>query len=248
MRDNTRCVIKILKPVKKKKIKREIKILQNLRGGTNVIRLLDVVRDPQSKTPSLIFEYVNNTDFKVLYPTLREYDVRFYIFELLKALDFCHSNGIMHRDVKPHNVMIDHEKRQLRLIDWGLAEFYHPEREYNVRVASRYFKGPELLVDLQDYDYSLDMWSLGCMFAGMVRRTRRCTASFCGGCSPEVDRAGPPADIPERAVLPRTRQLRPARQDRQGARHERALRLPGQVQPGTRPTFRRHSWAVRCAR
>lgn len=39
---------------------------------------------------------------------------------------------------------------------------------YNVRVASRYFKGPELLVDLQDYDYSLDMWSLGCMFAGMI--------------------------------------------------------------------------------
>ncbi len=43
------------------------------------------------------------------------------------------------------------------------------EREYNVRVASRYFKGPELLVDLQDYDYSLDMWSLGCMLAGIVR-------------------------------------------------------------------------------
>lgn len=72
----------------------------------------------------------------------------------------------MHRDVKPHNVMIDHQQRKLRLIDWGLAEFYHPRKEYNVRVASRYFKGPELLVDLQDYDYSLDMWSLGCMFAG----------------------------------------------------------------------------------
>jgi serine/threonine protein kinase len=57
--------------------------------------------------------------------------------------------GIMHRDVKPHNVMIDHSKRSLRLIDWGLAEFYHPGREYNVRVASRYYKGPELLVDLQ---------------------------------------------------------------------------------------------------
>lgn len=66
--------------------------------------------------------------------------------------------------------MIDHENRQLRLIDWGLAEFYHPGREYNVRVASRYFKGPELLVDLQEYDYSLDMWSLGCMFAGMIFR------------------------------------------------------------------------------
>mmetsp|Transcript_42222 Transcript_42222/g.99074 ORF Transcript_42222/g.99074 Transcript_42222/m.99074 type:complete len:356 (-) Transcript_42222:151-1218(-) len=168
--NDQRCVIKILKPVKKKKIRREIKILQNLCGGPNIIKLLDIVRDPQSKTPSLIFEHVNNTDFKILYPTLTDMDIRFYIYELLVALEFSHSNGIMHRDVKPHNVMIDHEKRKLRLIDWGLAEFYHPGREYNVRVASRYFKGPELLVDMQEYDYSLDMWSLGCMFAGMIFR------------------------------------------------------------------------------
>ena len=165
-----KCIIKILKPVKKKKIKREIKILQNLAGGINIISLLDVVREPQSKTPSLVFEYVNNTDFKVLYPNLTDYDIRFYLMELLKALDFSHSQGIMHRDVKPHNIMIDHEKRQLRLIDWGLAEFYHAGKEYNVRVASRYFKGPELLVDLQDYDYALDLWSLGCVFAGMIFR------------------------------------------------------------------------------
>eukprot|EP00992_Anisonema_acinus_P013276 TRINITY_DN8651_c0_g1_i2.p1 TRINITY_DN8651_c0_g1~~TRINITY_DN8651_c0_g1_i2.p1 ORF type:complete len:324 (+),score=58.68 TRINITY_DN8651_c0_g1_i2:32-1003(+) len=168
--NNEKCVIKVLKPVKKKKIKREIKILQNLCGGPNVIKLLDTVRDPQSKTPSLIFEYVNNIDFRVLYPTLFDNDIRFYINELLKALAFCHSMGIMHRDVKPHNVMIDHEKKKLRLIDWGLAEFYHAGQEYNVRVASRYFKGPELLVDLRDYDYSLDMWSLGTMFAGMIFR------------------------------------------------------------------------------
>merc|ERR1719447_2112218 len=165
-----KCVIKILKPVMKKKIKREIRILQNLCGGPNIIQLLDVVRDPQSKTPSLIFEHVNNTDFKTLYPTLTDMDIRYYIHELLKALDYCHSQGIMHRDVKPHNVMIDHEHRKLRLIDWGLAEFYPPQQSYNVRVASRYYKGPELLVDLPYYDYSLDMWSLGCMIAGMVFR------------------------------------------------------------------------------
>jgi|EP01047_Picozoa_sp_COSAG01_P020289 hypothetical protein len=45
---------------------------------------------------------------------------------------------------------IDHAQRKLRLIDWGLAEFYHPGREYNVRVASRYFKGPELLIDFME--------------------------------------------------------------------------------------------------
>ncbi|KAI8802334.1 CMGC/CK2 protein kinase [Cladochytrium replicatum] len=167
---NEKCIIKVLKPVKKKKIKREIKILQNLSGGPNVVGLLDVVRDPQSKVPALIFENVDNTDFKVLYPKLTDNDVRYYIFELLKALDFSHSRGIMHRDVKPHNVMIDHHKKTLRLIDWGLAEFYKPGTKYNVRVASRYFKGPELLVDFQEYDYSLDMWSLGCMFASMIFR------------------------------------------------------------------------------
>jgi casein kinase II subunit alpha len=121
-----KCVVKILKPVKKKKIKREIKILQNLSGGKNIIQLLDVVRDPVSKTPCLIFEHVNNIDFKILYPRLTDFEIRYYIYELLKALDFAHANGIMHRDVKPHNVMIDHEKKELRLIDWGLAEFYHP--------------------------------------------------------------------------------------------------------------------------
>ena len=162
------CVIKVLKPVKKKKIKREIKILQNLSGGPNVVALLDIVRDPQSKTPSLVFEHVANTDFRPLYASFTDADIRYYIRELLRALDFCHSRGIMHRDVKPHNVMIDHGRRKLRLIDWGLAEFYHPGTKYNVRVASRYFKGPELLVDFQDYDYSLDMWSLGAMFASMI--------------------------------------------------------------------------------
>ena len=56
----------------------------------------------------------------------------------------------MHRDVKPHNVMIDHEQRKLRLIDWGLAEFYHPGKEYNVRVASRFFISLSWLVLVVD--------------------------------------------------------------------------------------------------
>jgi casein kinase II subunit alpha len=165
-----RCAIKALKPVRRNKIKREIKILQNLSGGPNIVALLDVIRDSQSKTPSLVTEYVNNTDFRSLYPKFVDYDVRYYMFELLKALDFCHSKGIIHRDVKPHNVMIDHENRKLRLIDWGLAEFYHPGTEYNDRAGPIFCKSPELLVDFQMYDYSLDVWSFGAMFASMIFR------------------------------------------------------------------------------
>ena len=96
---------------------REIKILQSLSGGVNVVKLLDVVRDPASNTPSLIFEHINNTEFRTLFPTLTDFDIRFYIFEVLKALNYSHSQGIMHRDVKPHNIMIDHSQRDLRLID-----------------------------------------------------------------------------------------------------------------------------------
>ncbi|GAA5930543.1 hypothetical protein JCM3775_003800 [Rhodotorula graminis] len=170
IRTNDLVVIKVLKPIKKKKVKRELKMLQNLRGGVNIIELLDVVRDPQSKTPALVFEHVDNLDSKLLYPQFTDGDVRFYVFELLQALDFCHSHGIIHRDVKPLNILIDHNQRKLRLIDWGLAEFYHPGVELNVRVASRYYKAPELLVDFTYYDYSLDIWSLGATFGSMIFR------------------------------------------------------------------------------
>lgn len=59
-----------------------------MRGGTNIISLQAVVKDPVSRTPALIFEHVNNMDFKQLYQTLNDYDIRFYLYELLKVLNF----------------------------------------------------------------------------------------------------------------------------------------------------------------
>ncbi|KAF9464996.1 kinase-like domain-containing protein [Collybia nuda] len=170
MVNHEQCIIKVLKPVAAKKIKREIKVLRNLSGGPSVVALFDVVLDPSARHHSLVMEYVENTEWKHLFPRLTEADIKHYTFQLLKALDFTHSHGIMHRDVKPGNVMIDYQHRRLRLIDWGLAEFYHPGTDYHIRVGSRYYKAPELLVGYKQYDYSLDMWSVGCMFASMIFR------------------------------------------------------------------------------
>ena len=77
----------------------------------------------------------------------------------------------MHRDVKPGNALINHKTKSLRLSDWGLAETYVKGTPYNCRVASRYFKAPELLVGVRKYHYTVDMWGVGCMMAGMVRST-----------------------------------------------------------------------------
>lgn len=168
--NNQTCVVKCLKPVKSKKINREITILQHLFGGPNIIRLLDIAFEPSTEIPVLVFENVNTIDFRELYPTFTNQDIRYYMFQILKALDFCHSLGIMHRDLKPQNIMIDHSQRKLRVIDWGLGEYYLHRTPYNVRVASRYFKGPELLIGYRYYDYSLDIWSLGCILGALLFR------------------------------------------------------------------------------
>ncbi|CAM9569946.1 unnamed protein product, partial [Ectocarpus sp. 13 AM-2016] len=99
---------------------------------------------------------------------LTDYEVRLYLYKLLQALDFAHSRGLMHRDVKPRNIVINRRTRSLRLIDWGLGDFYIPGRRNMARVGSRYYKAPELLVGFRFYDYAVDIFSVGCMLAGFL--------------------------------------------------------------------------------
>mmetsp|Transcript_29487 Transcript_29487/g.62627 ORF Transcript_29487/g.62627 Transcript_29487/m.62627 type:complete len:365 (-) Transcript_29487:331-1425(-) len=113
---------------------------------------------------------------------LSEYEIKYYLCHLLVALDGLHAAGIMHRDVKPRNTLINRFGSQrsesksspppqpLMLVDLGLADFYLPGTPYNVRVASRHYKSPELLIGFTRYDYAIDMWSVGCILAGLLFR------------------------------------------------------------------------------
>jgi casein kinase II subunit alpha len=114
---------------------------------------MNKIVDPSTKTPSLIFEYVENKDFRLLWPVLTLNDIQTYILQVLIGLDYAHSHGIIHRDIKPGNVLINHNQKVVRIADWGLADYYFPGKKFNCRVASRYFKGPELLVGMTNYDY-----------------------------------------------------------------------------------------------
>ena len=109
--------------------------------------------DPSTKTPAIVMEYVRNVEFRTLYPMLTKDTIRLYIWQILRGLEYAHSKGVIHRDIKPGNVLFDHQAKRIKIADWGLADFYLPHKNFNVRVASRYFKAPELLVGNGNYDY-----------------------------------------------------------------------------------------------
>ncbi|CAD8052342.1 unnamed protein product [Paramecium sonneborni] len=161
-------VIKVLKPNVPEKLNREVLVLKNLKDHPLVTELLDVVQDYSSLRQSLIFKQeclINLKDIRY-YQSLMP--IKFLIKSLLEVLDYAHSIGIFHRDIKPHNILTDSKFSYLKLLDWGLAEFYHPNKEYNTRVASRYFKSPEVLLDYRQYHHSIDSWGVGCLMAGMI--------------------------------------------------------------------------------
>ena len=160
------CAIKVLKS--DARIKRELFILDRVACVSGVIRVLGVNKDDLTDSVSIVTEYVRADPPKNLYSSLSLDEIRYYMFLLLCTLDGCHSRGVMHRDVKPGNVCIDHENKKLRIIDWGLSDLYYPRTQYSVRVATLRYKAPELLLGYRFYDYGVDVWGAGCIFAEMI--------------------------------------------------------------------------------
>ncbi|CAJ1920264.1 unnamed protein product [Cylindrotheca closterium] len=179
----TLVVLKCLKPVAERKIKRELLVLSHVSQLPNLARILGVVIPASynhvdfkyrvQEMPSLVLEHAGCNSQWFCHSKdhfLPEYEIQYFLCHLLVALDHLHSKGIMHRDVKPRNVLIDRTNWTLMLIDLGLADFYLPDTKYNVRVASRHYKSPELLLGYELYDYALDLWGVGCILAGLLLR------------------------------------------------------------------------------
>lgn len=173
-----RVAIKTFRPVSTDYLKRELFFLKQVKGCPNVIQFLDLVRDPLTGAISHVCEFVNTSRHRILYSKLTLEDVRHYTFQLLKTLNACHSLGIMHRDVKPDNLLIDHSERKIRLIDWGLAEVYFPKQQYPPYVGTLRYRAPEMLLGYRYYDYSVDIWAAGVTLGEMLVRYPFFNAEF----------------------------------------------------------------------
>ncbi|KAJ1526487.1 Casein kinase II subunit alpha, partial [Nowakowskiella sp. JEL0078] len=126
-KSSNKYVVKLIRPGKAKRIRREVLILKNLQNGPNIIPLVGYFTDPEYEQPALVFKYINSpSNWREMFNSFSSNDIKLYMYKLLQALAFAHSKGIIHRDVKPQNCMYDPESKELRLIDWGLAEFYFP--------------------------------------------------------------------------------------------------------------------------
>jgi serine/threonine protein kinase len=150
---------------------REILVLKKL-NHPNVIKLEGLVTSRMSCSLYLVFEYMEH-DLSGLAAapgvkfTLPQ--VKCYMKQLLSGLEHCHNNGVLHRDVKGSNLLIDDEG-QLKIADFGLASFYDPQhrKAMTSRVVTLWYRPPELLLGAVYYDVGVDLWSAGCILAELL--------------------------------------------------------------------------------
>jgi serine/threonine protein kinase len=91
--------------------------------------------------------------------------------DILKSVLQLHEHYVIHRDVKPANIMLSHSTGMMKVIDYGMAkEIEFEDRPMTNEVGSLYYRAPELLLGSKRYDFSVDVWSLGCVFYEMLTR------------------------------------------------------------------------------
>lgn len=92
--------------------------------------------------------------------------IKKFLLQILCGIYYCHSNGIMHRDMKPENLLID-ANRNLKVADFSLAHIYVPKYNNSLSVITLPYRPPEIILENRRYDYKVDIWSIGCIFAEM---------------------------------------------------------------------------------
>lgn len=149
---------------------REISVLRQLKHP-NIVELTDVVQSEGRLY--LVFEFVDKDLKKYMEACdgpLSPQLIKSYTHQMLKGLEFCHVRGVMHRDLKPQNILVSRDGR-LKLADFGLARaFVPPIRPFTHEVVTLWYRPPEILLGCKTYALPVDMWAIGTMLAEMCTK------------------------------------------------------------------------------
>lgn len=171
-------VVAIKKVLQDKRFKnRELQIMRLL-AHVNIVKLKYFFHSNGEKKDdvylNLVLEYVPETVYRVSRhyskkkQSIPNFYVKLYMYQLFRSLAYIHSLGICHRDIKPQNLLLNHETGTLKLCDFGSAKIL-VKGEPNVSyICSRYYRAPELIFGAADYSTAIDVWSAGCVLAEML--------------------------------------------------------------------------------
>jgi len=148
---------------------REISLLKEL-NHINIVKLYEVLHSPKKLT--LVFEYVEQDLKKILDMAKgKGLDIKFtknLLYQLLRGVDHIHKYKVLHRDLKPQNLLINKDNI-LKIADFGLARGYGiPVKNYTHEVVTLWYRPPDVLLGNKTYGTTVDMWSIGCIFAEMA--------------------------------------------------------------------------------
>ncbi|KAI0145405.1 cyclin-dependent protein kinase [Xylariaceae sp. FL1272] len=149
---------------------REISLLKELKHE-NIVGLHDVVHTENKLM--LVFEYMDG-DLKKYMDThgdrgaLDPITINRFMYQLIKGIEYCHSERVLHRDLKPQNLLISSQNNTLKLGDFGLARaFGIPVNTFSNEVVTLWYRAPDVLLGSRTYSTSIDIWSAGCIMAEM---------------------------------------------------------------------------------
>lgn len=148
---------------------REIQALRRLSPHANIIKLLEVLYDQPTGRLALVFELMDMNIYELIRGRrhyVAEERVKNYMYQLMKAMDHMHRNGIFHRDIKPENILIMDDC--LKLADFGSCRGIYSKQPYTEYISTRWYRAPECLLTDGYYNYKMDMWGVGCVFFEIV--------------------------------------------------------------------------------
>lgn len=148
---------------------REIALLKELQHE-NIVRLHDVVHGDRKLT--LVFEFLEFDLNKIMQNRGRAgFDMaqtKSYLWQIVRGIAHCHAQRVLHRDLKPQNLLIN-KAGDLKLADFGLARaFGIPVRNYTNEVVTLWYRSPDVLLGSRNYNTSVDIWSIGCIFVELL--------------------------------------------------------------------------------